>query len=358
MLKVWGIYLKSYEKEAFFKSFFLFFLVQLIFLTVVMWQYHKSITHKYDMHIMQEMTECSYTLDCSKYNMNFIEDLSNRELNSFYIKEEYYYMLFSIPNTKTYFMKLSFSKTEYDKEYNVILLENLGEYFIYILLLVGISTFFAHFALRPLREALNLNDEFVKDMLHDFNTPLSSLKINFKILEKKFGQDDAINRSEEAMKSIGDLQSNLSYFLSHSPLSEEKLELSSCLFQRLKSYKVIFSNITFILEVEEVYLKINREAFIRVVDNLLSNAAKYNVANGRVKISFIKNNLIIEDTGIGIKEPLKVFDRFYKETSRGMGIGLHVVKKLCDNLDIEIKVESELGIGTKFSLNLEKVMFS
>jgi len=322
-----------------------------------MWQYYKSVTHKYDMKIMYKMTECSYTLDCPKYSIDFIENRNKRELNKFY-KDDNCYMLFSIPTIKEDTMKITFSEKEYAKQYNKILLDMLTKYLLYILLLVGISTVFARFALRPLREALNLNDEFVKDMLHDFNTPLASLKINFKILQKKFGQDDAILRSEEAMQTINDLQGNLTYFLSHSPLSQEKLELSSCLLQRIKSHEVLYSDIIFFIDIEDVYLKINPEAFVRVVDNLLSNAAKYNVLNGTVTVSFTHNHLIIEDSGIGIKEPSKVFDRFYKETSRGMGIGLHVVKKLCDDMDIEINVESKLKKGTKFSLNLEKVMFS
>ena len=322
-----------------------------------MWQYHKSVTHKYDMKIMHEMTQCSYTLDCPKYSMDFIEELNGRDLNSFY-KSDAYYMIFSIPTVKDHYMKFSFSEKEYAKQYNKIFFDVLTKYLLYMLLLIFISALFARFALRPLREALNLNDEFVKDMLHDFNTPLASLKINFKILQKKFGQDDAINRSEEAMQTINDLQANLSYFLSHSPLAQEKLELFSCLTQRVKSSKVISPDIDFSVNIDEVYLKINPEAFVRVVDNLLSNASKYNVANGKVSVLFVENHLIIEDSGIGIKEPSKVFDRFYKETSRGMGIGLHVVKKLCDDLDITIAVESELKKGTKFSLNLEKVMFS
>jgi signal transduction histidine kinase len=308
------------------------------------------------MKIMLEMTECSYTLECSKYSMDFIEDLDSRSLNSLYNTYEAY-MIFSIPTTKEHYMKLSFSKKAYDKAYNEILLDNLSNYFLYIVVIIFIATLFARFALRPLHEALNLNDEFVKDMLHDFNTPLSSLKINFKILQKKFGEDDAINRSEEAMQTINSLQSNLSYFLSHSQLVQEKLELSACLIQRVKSYEVIFSDIQFFMEIEHVYLKTNSDAFVRIVDNLLSNAAKYNVVNGTVHISFVKNHLIIEDSGIGIQNPSKVFNRFYKETSRGMGIGLHVVKKLCDDLNIEIKVESQLKKGTKFSLNLEKLMF-
>jgi signal transduction histidine kinase len=120
---------------------------------------------------------------------------------------------------------------------------------------------------------------------------------------------------------------------------------------------VIFSDINFSLDIKKVELKVNPEAFVRIVDNLLSNAGKYNVEGGTVKLTFIDKYLIIEDSGIGIKNPNKVFNRFYRETSRGMGIGLHVVKKLCDALNIGIKVESQLKKGTKFSLNLEKVMF-
>jgi len=354
---VWGICLKSYEKESFLKSFVLFFLVQLFFLMVVMWQFYKSVEHKYDMKLMNEMTQCSYTLECPKYEIGLMEDLSNRELNIFYKSNEYY-MLFSIPTVKGYYLKLSFSKKEYGKNHQKILISVVKKSFLYSLFLLLVSAFFAHFALRPLRDALNLNDEFVKDMLHDFNTPLSSLQINFKILQKKFGQDEAIYRSEEAMKSIHDLQSNLVYFLSHSPLSQEKIELSSFITKRVKSHKIVFPEINFLVELDECYLTINPEAFVRVIDNLLSNASKYNVINGTVKVALEKSNLVIEDSGIGIKNPSKIFNRFYRETSRGMGIGLHVVKKLCDDLNIKIDVESEVKKGTKIVLNLEKVMLN
>jgi len=348
--------LKSYEKEAFLKSFLFFFLIQLFFLSVVMWQFYNSVTHKHDMKIMHEMTQCSYTLDCSDYTMDIIDDLKQRELNMLYVSQAYY-MLFSLPNTQDYYLKLSLSVNKYQEKKSQIFLDILMKYSLYILLLLFISMLFAYFSLRPLREALKLNDEFVKDMLHDINTPLSSLKINFKILQKKFGRDSAIERSEEAMQSIHDLQSNLSYFLSQSPLVEERLALAICITKRVENFEPIFRDIRFFVEIEEVYLKVNPEAFVRIVDNLLSNAAKYNVAKGSVSVSFKDEILIIEDSGIGIKEPNKIFNRFYRETNRGLGIGLHVVEKLCHDLNIEITVESQLKKGTKISLNLGKVMF-
>ena len=357
MLREWGICLKRYEKEAFLKSFLLFFVVQLIFLTLVMWQFHKSISHQYEMKIMHEIRQCSYSLDCEKYEMSFVNNSEGRELNSLYKSDEYY-MLFSTPTSEEIYLKLSLSKEKYNMEYDKIFYDNLLLYLFFTGIIVLISVLFARFALRPLHEALNLNDEFVKDMLHDFNTPLSSLKINFKILQKKFGKDEAITRSEEAMQTINDLQSNLSSFLAHSPLVQDKFELSSCIEERVRVYEGVFPNISFFVDIKKVYVKINAKAFVRIVDNLLSNAAKYNVEEGVVKVTFSNEHLIIEDSGIGIKNPSKVFNRFYKESSRGMGIGLHVVKKLCDDLNIDIQVQSELKKGTKFSLNLKKLMFN
>ncbi len=355
MLREWGICLKRYEKESFVKSFMLFFGVQFLFLTLVMWQYHKSEVHQYDMHIMHEMTECSYTLACSNFEMDFVPMAKEKEFNKWY-EENGYYMLFTLPNEKNHALKLSLSLDKYHTKYEKILFNNKIKYLLFALILLIVSALFARFAIRPLRDALELNDEFVKDMLHDFNTPLSSLKINHKLLEKKFGEESAILRSEEAMKTLADLQSNMHYFLSHSPLNEESIELSSFIQRRVLSYEDIFKEIKFELKLNKSIIRTNPEALSRILDNLLSNACKYNRKNGTVIIILEEKQLSIADTGIGIREPQKVFERFYKETSRGMGIGLHVVQKLCDDLKISIEVESELNKGTRFTLNLEKVM--
>jgi len=88
----------------------------------------------------------------------------------------------------------------------------------------------------------------------------------------------------------------------------------------------------------------------RILDNLLINAAKYNKENGDVQIQIKATTLSISDTGKGIKNANKIFDRFYKEHERGLGIGLHIVKKLCDELNIKIKVSSQVDKGTSFAL--------
>ncbi len=68
------------------------------------------------------------------------------------------------------------------------------------------------------------------------------------------------------------------------------------------------------------------------------------------------NILEIKDTGIGIENTKKVFDRFYKEQDRGLGIGLHIVKKLCDELKIDIKINSKQDIGTIVYLDISNII--
>ncbi|RUM68807.1 MAG: sensor histidine kinase, partial [Sulfurovum sp.] len=108
--------------------------------------------------------------------------------------------------------------------------------------------------------------------------------------------------------------------------------------------------------IPSIKMHTNKDAFIRIIDNILSNAGKYNSADGHVNIVFENHNLLISDTGKGIKNISKVFDRYYKEQDRGIGIGLHIVKKLCDELMISIHIQSKQMKGTKITLDLTHVL--
>lgn len=100
----------------------------------------------------------------------------------------------------------------------------------------------------------------------------------------------------------------------------------------------------------------------QVVLNLVSNAVKYNVDNGRVTITaHVKNNEIIisvTDTGKGIEpEDLEhLFERFYRipgsEGSEGTGLGLSVAKKIVEEHNGRVEVKSTLNVGTTFSIYL------
>ena len=96
----------------------------------------------------------------------------------------------------------------------------------------------------------------------------------------------------------------------------------------------------FHLELKTVIRHSNEDALRRILDNLLSNACKYNKAQGSVTVRLNVEGFSIVDSGIGIKDRQKVFERFYKEGERGLGIGLHIVKKLCETLGFDISLNS------------------
>ncbi len=107
---------------------------------------------------------------------------------------------------------------------------------------------------------------------------------------------------------------------------------------------------------ERILIFTNKDALSRILDNLISNACKYSKKDATITIKMDKKILYIKDNGYGIKNVKKVFDRFYKESERGVGIGMHIVKKLCDELKIDIVVKSKLEVGTTVTLNFAKVM--
>jgi two-component system OmpR family sensor kinase len=114
-------------------------------------------------------------------------------------------------------------------------------------------------------------------------------------------------------------------------------------------------NITFEKELDHSTIQMDRRKFIQVLDNLISNAIKYNVRGGKILIKLDKNTLSVIDTGIGIEKDKidMMFDRYmrFNDSEGGFGIGLSIVKQILDEYKINIKVDSKLGEGTKISLS-------
>jgi signal transduction histidine kinase len=176
------------------------------------------------------------------------------------------------------------------------------------------------------------------------------------MLKREIGENEKIVRMEQAVQNILSLQENLKSYLFNYEQEKENLDIKKLVHERVSLIYKNYEDITFNINIENLHIKINRSAFTRVFDNILTNAAKYNKKNGKITVIYDekKKFLSVIDTGKGIKNPSKIFDRFYKEQERGIGIGLHIVKKLCDELKIGIEVKSELDVGTNFSLLLTK----
>ncbi len=123
-------------------------------------------------------------------------------------------------------------------------------------------------------------------------------------------------------------------------------------------------NLSFHADAKEVNMDFDKNNLFKIISNLVSNALKYTNEGGKVKVVLEKKNehvlLKVIDTGIGIpKEAIPhIFDRFFQATTDqlqkqiGTGIGLSLTRELVKLSDGKIRVESEIGIGTQFHIEL------
>ena len=121
----------------------------------------------------------------------------------------------------------------------------------------------------------------------------------------------------------------------------------------MEYFKKLYPEIVINISGDKFVYKSDKDAFLRIIDNIISNACKYSSQNSSyIDIVIKKGEIIIKDNGIGIEDTDKVFDRFYKENENGLGIGLNIVKKLCDELNISIDIKSKKDSGTVVKLTL------
>lgn len=342
------------EIESFLKSFLLFFLSQAFLVGGLFYLNYKAELQTLDESIFAKMRVCNFNLQCDAFEIDFV-DKNSYELYKLYKDKNALSAYFAIPSSQKNDLKIYLSKDRYEEQVLQLQEELLVIFFTVLFFIAVLSLVFSMYALYPFRNALRLTEEFIKDILHDFNTPLSTLRLNASMLKDEIGENPKINRIEKAVQNILNLQENLrSYLRSHSA-QKTQFNLQKLLFERVALLEDTYKDISFIVNVKSIELEANLDAFNRIIDNLLSNAAKYNKKNGKVVLSFKDKKLTIQDTGKGIENPKRVFDRFYKEQDRGIGIGLHIVQKLCNELDIKISVKSTLGKGTTFTLNLKNL---
>ena len=324
-------------------------------ISIIIWQQFNHEKRILDDQIQTQMKLCSYTMKCDNYSLDFVLSSEDKEINHLY-KNNNIYSYFIVPTVDEYLMQVILMQKEYEAQINSIKKSLLYNMLFFSLIIILISLLFSLYALRPLKRALDLNEEFVKDILHDFNTPISSMVINFKLLQKEFGKNKKINRLENNIETILALQKNLQTFLKGIETQKEQFNLNDVLENRIQYFTVLYPDISYTLSMEDMDLDTNQNAFTRIIDNVLSNAGKYNIRNGTVQIFMDQQILVIKDSGIGIVNPSKIFERFYKEQDRGIGIGMHIVKKLCDELSIEITIQSREKNGTEILLDLSEVI--
>jgi len=345
--------LKNYEKKSFFTTLILFFIPLFVLSSVVLYMYHSEQIQEVKKDILYQMKDYAYDFKGDTFSLDIVEDDKTKDIFTLYDFDGGLSAYFEVPSKGPYLLKVIYHKKKYEVIYSTFLKKIFVVAFIIFFLILFISIGFAFYALKPMREAMSLLEDFLKDLIHDLNTPATAILLNTKLLRKR-GDFEEIDRIELCAKSIASLYKNLELMSPKTISNDEIVYIDKLVDERLDVLQKIYPNILFVVNMKESKVISNTIALERILDNLLTNACKYNQKNGTVFISILKNKIIIEDTGIGIEDTKKIFQRYYKENETGLGIGLSIVKKLCDILDISIDVKSKINEGTKIELFIKE----
>ena len=231
------------------------------------------------------------------------------------------------------------------------------------LFLLFIGYFLLKILLSPMRESIYLLDRFIKDTTHELNTPVNAILINIETIPRdKLDEKTAkkVHRIDIAARTISNIYNDLTYMaLKNRVVSEdENVDLTKLIRERAEYFKIISSqkriNCNLDLK-EDVFLFIDRSKVSRIIDNLISNAIKYNKRDGEIKVTLRDNYFEIEDSGVGMskKEVKEMFQRYarFSKSVGGFGIGLNIVAEIANEYDLDIKVDSTPDIGTKVNVS-------
>jgi two-component system NtrC family sensor kinase len=223
-----------------------------------------------------------------------------------------------------------------------------------------------------LKELDRLKSEFVSTVSHDLRTPLTTIQGYIELLDRVGPLNEMQNSFiEKALRSlthitelIGDLldigRIEAGYDLEMEPCRIDEIiaEVGEANLQPASQQNV---KLRWELSPEPLWVQGSSRRLRQVIENLVSNALKYNRPGGLVEMRAKRDNdhiiVHVRDTGIGIplEEQPRVFERFYRvqsdetEDIRGTGLGLAIVKSVVEKHKGRIWVESVVGHGSEFS---------
>lgn len=228
--------------------------------------------------------------------------------------------------------------------------------------------------LEDITKQANLEEEkrdFFQNASHELKSPLTSIigyqqMICDDIVDSK---DQIINYSSKTLKEAKRMNNiiidmlNLSSIEQNYQKKQDIVKVDKALIEILDSLEdcIKARNISVITNIAKCETVGDAKLIDELIRNLIDNAIKYNVDNGKIMITLNTSTLTIEDTGIGISKEYqsRVFERFYRvdkghsKEIGGTGLGLAIVKHICEIYQYELKLESTIGKGTKITIKFE-----
>ena len=218
----------------------------------------------------------------------------------------------------------------------------------------------------------DLERQLIGDVAHELRTPLMAIQATVEAI-----QDGVFEADQEHMGTISSETRRLGRLVEAllrlnrlengtTELKVETIDLSELVSGLAMSQEALIesSGLSLLTDIEDdIYIEGDRDLIHQAVVNLMSNAVRYTPEGGSISVELRRDNgyasVSVADTGVGIaeKDLKKVFSRFWRaDTARsnsgGLGIGLALVREVVDQHRGTVSVDSTLGEGSTFTLNL------
>ena len=244
-------------------------------------------------------------------------------------------------------------------------------------LVLGVSLLLTYLAIKPIRETIEKEKDFISDASHELKTPLSIVQSKIeniltqsdsKVIDVSSDLVVSLNQISRLNKLTSDLLTLSRSDNNKDLLVLEKVNIKDILFDTVSIFKevAIMNEKTFDMSFEDIEATVDKDKINQLVVILLDNANKYTNSNDNISFkAYQKGNdfcIEVSDTGVGISNEgkKKIFDRFYREDKArsretgGNGLGLSIAKEIVLSHKGSIKVEDNDNKGTKFIVLIPK----
>lgn len=293
-------------------------------------------------------------------------------------QETYQKSLEEVVNEKGLELKLIFP------EKKQFILAEMGTLFITSVVLINLVMLMfwrTILALMKEKRMLEHTTDFLNNMTHEFKTPLTNIALAGKMILKDSSVEhgDKIKRysgiileeNEKLRHQVEQVLSLAALERGEIPLQKSELDFHQLIEEALKCISIQIENVKGMvvlnLDAENFVVMGDKSHLTNMMYNLIDNAIKYSTDSPAITIQTSNGSrkliVTISDKGMGIQKAyhLKIFDKYFRihtgdvHDVKGFGLGLAYIKKIVELHDGAISVESEIGRGTSFTIELPYV---
>lgn len=223
--------------------------------------------------------------------------------------------------------------------------------------------------IRRLESFIQRERNFTRNASHELRTPLAVLRSNLGLLQKQTDPEARAKTVERMERTVRDMEALVETLLILARESESRLNWSSVVVNDMLAE--LLDQLSATIDRPQVKTAVRANGLLElnapervlaiVFTNLLRNALSYTEA-GHVQVLIDRNGVTVQDSGCGMSEAdlERMFEPFYRghdRSNEGYGLGLSIVRRLCDRFGWTLHADSELGAGTEIRVEFPQAAF-